>query len=259
MRLLVLGFIFWMAEYLQKKKERLEKLKRLRDFEIEFYDMTKYDWSMFPNNREHVTLATYYRLRIPEILPENIKKVLYLDGDVIVEQDLKKLWDTDISNYVLGAVKEGIELGVQHDFNAGVLLLNLSKLQKINLLKESLSYLEKNKEKIVYQDQDILNGLFFNQYKDLPRKWNVTSNIYMSEDLSLVYANKEAEIARKNPGIIHFSGHSPKPWYWGWMPHPLSNEYWKYLKYTDFYSSAHKEFIFAKRIRLYVNKFLTNN
>ena len=235
-----------------EKKEKLKKLKELRNFEIKFYDMTKYAWSIFPNNREHVTLATYYRLRIPEVLPKDIQKVLYLDGDVIVEQDLKELWDTDISDYVLGAVKEGIELGVRHDFNAGVLLLNLDKLRKINLLKDSLSYLEKNRGKIVYQDQDILNGLFFNQYKDLSRKWNVTSNIYMPRNSSLVYANKEAEIARKNPGIIHFSGGGFKPWNQE-MLHPLSYEYWNYYKYTDFYSPEQRKSPIFRLILLHIS------
>ena len=60
------------------KKEKLLKLKQIRDFDIQFYDMTKYDWSMFPDNRAHITLATYYRLRIPEVLPKNIQKALYL-------------------------------------------------------------------------------------------------------------------------------------------------------------------------------------
>ena len=55
----------------QNKKEKLVELKNLRNFEIKFYDMTKYDWSMFPDNRAYVTLATYYRLRISEVLPKN--------------------------------------------------------------------------------------------------------------------------------------------------------------------------------------------
>ncbi len=68
--------------------------------------MTRYDWSMFPDNHIHTSVATYYRLRIPEILPQNISKALYLDGDIIVEQDLKELWNLDLSNAVLGAVED---------------------------------------------------------------------------------------------------------------------------------------------------------
>ena len=243
----------------ESKKEKLIKIKKLRDFDIKFYDMTKYDWSMFPNNLKHITLATYYRLRIPEILSEGIQKALYLDGDMIVEQDLKELWDTDISDYVLGAVEdeEGIESGVRLGlskkyFNAGLLLLNLEKLRKINLIREGISYLEKNRGRIIYQDQDILNGLFNTQYKDLPLKWNANRDIYMPTNTKHTYTDQETKIIRKNPGIIHFTGHNAKPWFWGWIPHPLTDEYWKYLKYTEFYSCAEREFALYKIVPVYV-------
>lgn len=243
------------------KKNKLMKLKKLRDFEVKFYDMTKYDWSMFPDNRMHTTFATYYRLRIPEIMPKHIQKALYLDGDMIIEQDLRELWDIDISNYVLGAIEdeEGIESGTRLGltkkyFNAGVLLLNLNRLRKTNLLKNSVSYLEKNRERIVYQDQDILNGLFNTQYKEIPLKWNVNRGMYWSSSARHTYTNQEAKVIRKNPGIIHFTGHSAKPWYWGLMSHPLAEEYWKYLKHTDFYSFTHREFIFRKVIKRYVER-----
>lgn len=224
------------------KKEKLLKLKKLRNFDIQFYDMTKYDWSMFPDNRKHITLATYFRLRIPEVLPKNVQKALYLDGDMIVEQDLKELWDTDISNYVLGVVEdvEGIDsrdrLGLPNKyFNAGVLLLNLEKLRKTDLLKDSVSYLGKNRNRIIYQDQDILNGLFNTQYRDLPLKWNVNSHMYFRTKKKHTYTDNDAKTVRTNPGIIHFTGGAIKPWNQNKLTHPLADEYWKYSKYTEFY------------------------
>ena len=228
------------------KKEKLLKLKQLRDFEIQFYDMTKYDWSVFPE-RIFINSAAYYRLSIPEVLPKNVQKALYLDSDLIVEQDLKELWNIDISNHVLGAVEdtEGpsccIRLNLTHKyFNSGVLLLNLSKLRKIDLLKDSMSYLGKNRKRIIYQDQDILNGLFNTQYKDLPVKWNVQSGVYY-----YFYADKKHSqlkprelTALMNPAIVHFTLTNCylKPWLRARSKHPLANEYWKYYKYTEFYS-----------------------
>ncbi len=224
------------------KKEKLLKLKQLRDFDIQFYDMTKYNWSIFPDNRAHTTLATYYRLYISEVLPKNIQKALYLDSDLIVEQDLKELWNTDISKYVLGAIEdiEGIDSRNRLDlpnkyFNAGVLLLNLNKLRKTNLLSTSVKYLENNKKLIIYQDQDILNGLFNTRYKDLPLKWNVNSHMYFLTEKKHTYTDNDAKKARTNPGIIHFTGGLIKPWNKNKLIHPLADEYWKYSKYTEFY------------------------
>lgn len=229
------------------KKEKLLKLKKLRDFDIRFYDMTKYDWSMFPNNRRYITLATYYRLRITDVLPKNLKKALYLDGDMIVEQDLKELWDTDISDYVLGAVVECSTSKENECFNAGMLLLNLEKLRKTNLIQNSLKYLEENRKQILFQDQDILNGLFNLQYKKLPLKWNVFADIHEGLIYNHTYTDQEAKIAQKCPGIIHFSGGVSKPWS-PWVYHPLYNEYWKYSKYTEFYSPNQKKSSFLQLI-----------
>src|SRR5690554_3216960 len=41
---------------------------------------------------KHITKAAFYRLRIPSLL-HNYDKVLYLDCDVIVRDDVTKLWE----------------------------------------------------------------------------------------------------------------------------------------------------------------------
>lgn len=233
----------------QEKKDRLAKLKKIRPFELSFYDMNKFDWSVFPNNRDYITLATFYRLAIPEVLPTDIDKALYLDGDMIVEQDLKELWDTDLKDNLVAAVED--EESYTHSkrlnlpgnyFNAGVLLLNLRSLRKGNLLNDSVTYLEKNRRRIFYQDQDILNALLSDKCIFVSLKWNVNTGMYCGSSCKHYYSNADALQARKKPGIIHYTKKIGKPWYF-FNTHPLTGEYWKYLNYTDFYK-------FSKRIFL---------
>ena len=50
----------------------------------------------------------YARCLLPEIFPETISKVLYLDADIVVLDDLRPLWETDLEGCVLGAVEDGI-------------------------------------------------------------------------------------------------------------------------------------------------------
>lgn len=233
----------------QEKKERLAELKKLRPFDLFFYDMTKFDWSVFPNNRDYITLATFYRLAIVEVLPNNLDKVLYLDGDMIVEQDLKELWDTDLQNNVVVAVEDeesyanSKRLGLSGNyFNAGVLLLDLGKLRKENLFKASIEYLKKNYYRIIYQDQDILNGLLDGKCKFVPLKWNVNTDMYYDRQLIHYYTEAEADIARKKPGILHFTGKKGKPWCL-FNIHPFAYEYWDYLSYTKFYKISRRLFL----------------
>ena len=74
-----------------EQKQLICKLKDIRPCEIIFYDMNQYDVSIFPSNMTFITSSTYYRFYIPQLLDKSIDKVLYLDADVIVEEDLKNL------------------------------------------------------------------------------------------------------------------------------------------------------------------------
>ncbi|PKM45956.1 MAG: hypothetical protein CVV03_06005 [Firmicutes bacterium HGW-Firmicutes-8] len=43
----------------------------------------------------------YYRISIPDLLDENIQKVIYLDSDIIVTTDITNLWNINIDHYLL--------------------------------------------------------------------------------------------------------------------------------------------------------------
>ncbi len=44
-----------------------------------------------------------YRLKICDVL-KDYTKVIYLDSDILVNMDIKKLWDENLKNHALGAV-----------------------------------------------------------------------------------------------------------------------------------------------------------
>lgn len=91
------------------------------------------------------SIGTLYRLKIADIL-SSLDKVLYLDSDVIVTQDISGLWNTDITNYYCAAVKDAKstrskfsnkrhfkKMGIDPNkyFNAGVILFNLKKSKRV--------------------------------------------------------------------------------------------------------------------------------
>ena len=51
----------------------------------------------------HLSHATFYRLFIPAMLPQ-LKKIIYLDCDILVEADLSELWNIDMNGYGNGGV-----------------------------------------------------------------------------------------------------------------------------------------------------------
>ena len=222
----------------QKSKLKIEKLKKLKNFSISYYNMSSYDFSFLPLNRKHISIATYYRLVLPQILPSDIEKILYLDTDIVVCGDLFDFYNTDISSVFAGVIEDensryqAMRLNLKNYFNAGVLLLNLRKIRESNFQHDWVDYYEKNQEIIILQDQDILNGTFADQVLYLPLKWNANSFLFLPENTDHYYTLEDAEQAKLHKIIIHYTG-DYKPWS-NKHRHPLRRLYYKYLLYTPF-------------------------
>jgi lipopolysaccharide biosynthesis glycosyltransferase len=187
----------------------------------------------------HITRAAYLKVFIPELLPREVEKVIYLDCDVIVEEDLYALWNTDINGYHLGAaldinLDDRLHLlldkpGLPH-FNSGVMLLNLCKWREDDTFRVVLKFINESSEKLLYHDQDALNAILYNKWLSIDVKWNVQTHMFSPsvkikfiDDISLRYALKK-------PHIIHYTGRG-KPWHYIAV-HPLRKNYYKYLEFT---------------------------
>lgn len=201
----------------------------------------------FPLNRDYISINTYYRLIIQELIPSSINRIIYLDSDIIVCNDITKLWNIDLSGKILaGSQDEGGLLQSRRLFgntsnntyiNAGVIILDLkAAIQKYGNI--SFKYSEdfyRNQKKITLQDQDILNISYKNDIFIVPLNWNVNSRVYSANDLDRAYNIQEEKNARENPFIVHFTDRN-KPWKFS-CNHPLKELYWFYrgkAKYNSF-------------------------
>ena len=218
-----------------ENKKKIEKLKLLFPFSIKYYDMTKFDFSFLPMNRRWISISTYYRLLLTKIIPQTIKKVLYLDCDIVVDGNISDFWDEDVSDYFACVVEDEASaihskrLGLNNYFNAGVLILNMDKLRSFDFINEWQVYFKENENIIKMQDQDILNGVFNNNVKFLSLKWNANTKIYDKNDniIKHFYDEKDEIKARNERVIIHYTG-PKKPWLVN-KKHPLKYLYLYYL------------------------------
>lgn len=170
--------------------------------------------------------AAYYRLFIPELLPE-IDKAIYLDCDLVVRGNLAQLWEQSLGDRYLLAVQElwmpYVSIGLVNYqalnipgeakyFNSGVLVMNLKKWRRDGITDKALDYLLHNQQYLRCYDQDVLNAILAQQWGELDHRWNVSPAIYrypswkdspVSEDVfhRLIH----------DPYIIHYSTPS-KPW-----------------------------------------------
>lgn len=224
-------------------KKYVKRYKRNIEF-IELGDIKQYfDFEFDTNGWNPIVLA---RLLIDKLLPTNIDKILYLDGDTIVRGSLIELWKTDLSKNVIAASieptvdkKRKNNLGLKGFpyYNAGVLLINLEKWRKEKTGKKIIEYYRDNNGNLFANDQDAINGCLKGKIRTLSPKYNFYNIFYqypykfLAKLCDYDYLNKDVyEDAKSNPIIIHYLGEE-RPWRIG-NKHKYKNDYLNYLNMT---------------------------
>lgn len=192
----------------EENKNILNTLKKkYKNFEIFYIYIDKNRFKNFKINIDYISIETYYRYILADVIPKE-DKVLYLDVDLIVNNDLKDLWNININDYYCAAVKDlnfdtekykkCIGMSDNEEYiNAGVILFNLRKLREDNIAEKYFKNNEIYKDKIKYQDQDVINITLSNKIKIIDSIYNFTRN--------------DKTKNRNDAVIIHFVG-AKKPW-----------------------------------------------
>ncbi len=260
-------YILLSSDLTNESKQNILNLKRYYDnCQISLIDMqNRYKSASLVR---HLSTAAYYRLNLPSLLP-NVDKILYLDGDTAVQQDLQELYNTNIDNYYIAGVRDldalvergddyvkqfGINSCSQY-INSGVLLMNLKKMRNEKLEEKFNEFIEKyhnpQNRLGIFHDQDVLNVVCYNNIYILPLKYNalvhqltkVLENRYTSIPKDY-YSKEEWDIAYSKPAVIHYSH---KPW-WQKLTIPFKETWWDYAKKTNIYNEIKKKYRYKDEV-----------
>jgi len=246
------------------RKQKIAKSFDSKNISIKWVSPEHYSFSKLKISG-HIQPAAYFRILLPQLLPNSIKKVIYLDGDLLVLGDIVQLWDLDITDTFLLAVQDMgepyvsspralnnfEELGIPADyryFNSGVMVINLDhwRAERISLL--ALNYLEKNKAIIRWWDQDALNAVLAGRWSELDPRWNQIPHIFEYPSWEESPFDKETYYRIiTNPFIIHFAT-SSKPWHYD-CKHPAKKTFFEYLDKTAWSGWRPKKSIQANLLR----------
>ena len=246
-------------------KENMGKLYELKDkypnLNYFFYDMEEY----FSKNKyskviteelkdngffKLLGISSYSRIFLTELLPEHIDKILYLDADTIVLDNLDELFSMDLDGYYCagvinmnGIVTKVEYTGKQYDtpfINSGVLLINLDKWRTSNFIDSAIDLIKTYPKKGYLHDQNIINIVSKGQILLLDPKFNAMSEFYYvkySKNLKLnsyfgsterFYSINQMENELKNPTIVHFLSQMwDRPWIKNntLIPHKVRNPF----------------------------------
>lgn len=213
----------FMTDYIEKRGQNVSFI----DVDTEILDkgIDIFQTRQWLGRINSISLA---RILLGDLLPKDVEKVLYLDGDILVLRDLKILYETPFDGKVAVMAKDGslpkysfYEFEAPY-FNSGMILMNLNVWREQQISKNLLAYLNNNMDLFIpkesssdyynYPDQDLINYCLKGKIKEISDIWN--------------YAHMLGEY-HEAIGIVHFLSQY-KPWvYFDRIKYPLYNIYYK--------------------------------
>jgi lipopolysaccharide biosynthesis glycosyltransferase len=200
-------------------------------------------------------VSTYFRLAMADLLPAEVDRVIWLDCDLLVIDDIARLWDIELGPMDVAAAQDAIvpfvssrfgiaawrDLGLDEQaryFNAGVMVIDLAAWRSHETQQRALDYLRTHQETVMFWDQEGLNAVLAGRWTAIDETWNHNASVPRS-------ANGRGS----RPAIVHFAG-SLKPWRYR-TNHPVRSLYYDYLDRTAFAGWRPARSLAATAISLY--------
>ena len=223
----------------QEVKNKFSRLVSDNRSELSLYEIDKSTVTDFPQYK-HINYAAYYNLKIADILPQDVHRVIYVDGDMIVNGDIRPLWEMDLKGNACAMVEAPASsfpyifdrLGYDSKFgyyNNGTTLYDLDFLRKIHFSAKALEYISTAKHNLGMMDQDVINALLHTKILRLPLKYNFQITFFWKSNWIGFSEELKQEIIEtaQHPVIIHYSD-KRKPW-------QMENRYRPYTKLWNMY------------------------
>lgn len=210
-------------------------------------------------------LSAFTRLYAGELLDKTVDRVLYLDCDTVVTGSIDQLSCMNLKDFTFYGVKDCVgklykqNIGLDGNdayINAGVLLINVNKLRKLDVKGLIDAYMKKYEKLINYADQDILNGVFKKEIGVLSPVYDLMTivSVYSYDEIKVLraptnyYSKQEIEESTSSPVIIHYTSNmrTIRPWYSN-TNHPLAKVFDTYLKMSPWFDVELSEMQFYSR------------
>lgn len=175
---------------------------------------------------ERMNIATYrgsaitnLRLSFDLLLPQSVRRCLYLDSDTLVVSSLAPLAALDMQGKALGMVLDAYGDVVRTDrggktpyYNAGVLLFDCDRWRGERWREKIFTFIEKSGAQYAHPDQDIYNLVCQETILRLPPRYNFQCVHRMYSDALYLrwmghktpyYTAAEIDAARQSPAVLH--------------------------------------------------------
>jgi lipopolysaccharide biosynthesis glycosyltransferase len=177
--------------------------------------------------RQHLTPTAYARLLIPALLPARVRRAVYLDGDVLVTDDLAPLFHLPLDDAPFGAVRDFVVpttdspkssvrglVGPKPYCNTGVLVIDPARWLADDFGERALAFARSTTDPLPFADQDAMNAVA-DHWHELDFRWNVqVLSMHWPELPRTILTDRldrERDELYRDAAVLHFGG-VPKPW-----------------------------------------------
>lgn len=248
----------------EKTRKTMEHFSSVNNITLKIIEINNLEKYRNIKQSRYITPTACLKFDLPLIISDT-EKILYLDSDIIVQDDLYYLYNTDIENYYAAVIEDAVTLTPANYhkssiclndryFNSGVLLLNLKRMKKDNSPQKLLTWREHNQG--FYMDQDALNEILGQQVIYLSCWYNFITfypEKHSAHLLSKLYGTKVPNNkieAYEQAVILHYAGPN-KPW--KAKIKYLTTEYNKYLKHLEENKVPHRKQIINRNSTITTN------
>lgn len=234
----------------EKDKANLRQFCEKHGRDISFYPVDSNLSSYFNVDTGAWREIILARLLMASILPSDVRRILYLDGDTLCVDSLQELWNSNMGNSIIAGVieptidvrrKRALKMTEDEGYiNSGVLLVDLEKWRAESIEQKLIDFCRDNSEILFASDQDALNVVLKGRILFLQPKYNFANTFYIYPYKAIKkmvgacpYCSEiEFEACVKQPAIVHFLGED-RPWRKG-STHKYKRDYLHYLGMTPY-------------------------
>lgn len=209
---------------------KLPEIELGKELNINLKDLPTGQWSTM----------MYYKLFMPLMLPQECDRCLFLDGDMVINDDIEQLYNWNLENSIIAAaedipdcikIKERLGLKQTDKYiNSGVMVCDLNAWRTVENIKPIFDFV-KRVAGIIINEQDVIAMYFKDKLSFLPIRWNMTTFYFLRKPMIFNKYLNELKQAQLFPGIIHYAA-PIKPWFRDCM-HPYRDKYRNFLNISE--------------------------
>ena len=210
----------------QKLEALVHKHKNVR---VDVYDLCRQLDALKPISSKvppRLNRSMLLRILLPSLVPQQIRRLVYLDVDVICINRLDELFRLALQGQAIAAVRDtksaenAAALGLTGSkyFFSGVLVIDVPVWHSLQLTERVAAYYQQNSEKLLLAEQDALNVVINGEFVELEERFN-----------HLIEVNNPLMAGYNDTDVILHCVNETKAWTQGCLK-PICELYWCYVR-----------------------------